>query len=327
MVEGAAGFGTPAALGAPMLASLGYKKLDAVVLLLMFNTLATVWGAVGTPIWFGFGNLGLSEKEYIDISYRAGVALFLGGLFLLPTMALRVVCPWSVIKPNLPFVAASFVSCAGLSMGLSFASYEFPSLVGGMVGCAATGMLITFKVGLRAYEAPVEEQDVEAPAALDTKKMDEDGENSSGHGSSTMREGATEAFGPSSDEDSGSDGTPKNDEYKPESSDDSVPVVDTSGKAEDRHLAAESLLAPHRSWKEGYFWDVTGRTFPLWGTVLLLMLTRIDQVGLKDLLTRTEPSFIVDFGTYGIFKCSASLVLQLQNILTLEGVNWKCKSS
>ena len=50
MVEGAAGFGTPAALGAPMLASLGYDKLDAVVCLLMMNTFATVWGAVGTPV-------------------------------------------------------------------------------------------------------------------------------------------------------------------------------------------------------------------------------------------------------------------------------------
>ena len=47
MVEGASGFGTPAALGAPMLASLGYPKLQACVTLLLMNTFATVWGAAG----------------------------------------------------------------------------------------------------------------------------------------------------------------------------------------------------------------------------------------------------------------------------------------
>jgi L-lactate permease len=47
MVEGASGFGTPVALGAPMLVSLGYDKMQAVVTLLLMNTFATVWGAAG----------------------------------------------------------------------------------------------------------------------------------------------------------------------------------------------------------------------------------------------------------------------------------------
>jgi lactate permease len=48
MVEGASGFGTPVALGAPMLISTGHPKFESVVVLLIFNTFATVWGAVGT---------------------------------------------------------------------------------------------------------------------------------------------------------------------------------------------------------------------------------------------------------------------------------------
>jgi lactate permease len=47
MVEGASGFGTPAALGAPMLASLGYPKFESVVVLLTMNTFATIFGAAG----------------------------------------------------------------------------------------------------------------------------------------------------------------------------------------------------------------------------------------------------------------------------------------
>ena len=50
MVEGASGFGTPVALGAPMLISLGHPKLESVIVLLLANTFATVFGAAGTPI-------------------------------------------------------------------------------------------------------------------------------------------------------------------------------------------------------------------------------------------------------------------------------------
>jgi L-lactate permease len=45
MVEGASGFGTPVALGAPMLISTGHPKFESVIVLLIFNTFATVWGA------------------------------------------------------------------------------------------------------------------------------------------------------------------------------------------------------------------------------------------------------------------------------------------
>lgn len=47
MIEGASGFGTPVALGAPMLVSTGHPAFESVVVLLVFNTFATVWGAVG----------------------------------------------------------------------------------------------------------------------------------------------------------------------------------------------------------------------------------------------------------------------------------------
>jgi lactate permease len=50
MVEGASCFGTPAALGAPMLASLGYPKFESFVVLLTMNTFATIFGAVGKSL-------------------------------------------------------------------------------------------------------------------------------------------------------------------------------------------------------------------------------------------------------------------------------------
>lgn len=44
LVEGASGFGTPVALGAPMLVSTGNPAMESVVIMLCFNTFATVWG-------------------------------------------------------------------------------------------------------------------------------------------------------------------------------------------------------------------------------------------------------------------------------------------
>lgn len=296
MVEGAAGFGTPAALGAPMLASLGYAKLDAVVLLLMFNTFATVWGAVGTPIWFGFGPLNLPEEDYIDISYKAGVALFLSGLILLPTLALRVICPWHVLKQSLIFIFLSFVCCAGLSLGLSFASYEFPSLVGGIVGCFATAVLITFRVGLAEFTPEVTEDSIDAEIAIKPKIHQSDEEVSE-----------EERMSSTSVEDT-------RDVSKQKSTSDTE--EDEEESHEDRHAAAEALLGPRKSFSEGYIFETAGRTFPLWGTVLILMLTRIEQIGLKEILNRKEPSFEIDLGSYGTFRMSASLVLQLNNILS-----------
>ena len=52
-IEGAAGFGTPAALAAPLLLSLGFPALAAVMVALIANSTAVSFGAVGTPILIG----------------------------------------------------------------------------------------------------------------------------------------------------------------------------------------------------------------------------------------------------------------------------------
>ncbi len=56
-IEGAAGFGTPAALAAPLLLGLGFPAMAAAVVCLVFNSVPVSFGAVGTPILVGFGFL------------------------------------------------------------------------------------------------------------------------------------------------------------------------------------------------------------------------------------------------------------------------------
>lgn len=69
-IEGAAGFGTPAALAAPLLLGLGFPPLCAAVMCLVFNSFPVTFGAVGTPVIMGFASL----KE-IGITAMAKVGL------------------------------------------------------------------------------------------------------------------------------------------------------------------------------------------------------------------------------------------------------------
>lgn len=53
-LEGAAGFGTPAAVGAPLLVGLSFPPLIAVVTTLIGDSAAVTFGAVVVPIWGDF---------------------------------------------------------------------------------------------------------------------------------------------------------------------------------------------------------------------------------------------------------------------------------
>ena len=52
-IEGASGFGTPAALAAPLLVGLGFPALAAAMSTLILNSSPVSFGAVGTPTCYG----------------------------------------------------------------------------------------------------------------------------------------------------------------------------------------------------------------------------------------------------------------------------------
>src|SRR5699024_10345251 len=62
-LEGAAGFGTPAAIVAPLLLALGYPALASVMIGLMVQSTAVTFGALGVPILIGVQN-GLASPEF-----------------------------------------------------------------------------------------------------------------------------------------------------------------------------------------------------------------------------------------------------------------------
>lgn len=151
LIEGAAGFGTPAALAAPILVGLGFPPLRVAVLCLIFNAIPTTFGAVGTPIWFGFEALNLSPDELSLLSARTARLQALAST-VLPLIALRFLVPWDVIGRNLAFITLSVAASVVPMLFVARLNYEFPAVVGGIIGLPATILLARFGIGLEKTE-------------------------------------------------------------------------------------------------------------------------------------------------------------------------------
>lgn len=147
MIEGASGFGTPAAIAAPILIGLGYNPLKVVIAVLVFNSVPVSFGAVGTPTWFGFGSLGLSEEMIAEIGLKASVVHLVSGL-IVPVMALLFVFEWKEVRKNIVFIYLCVLSCAVPMALMATQSYEFPSLVGGALGFFISVFLAQKGIGL-----------------------------------------------------------------------------------------------------------------------------------------------------------------------------------
>ena len=70
-IEGAAGFGTPAAVAAPLLVGLGFPAMAAVVCALIIQSTPVSFGALGTPILVGVGS-GLGEGKLSEVTKVVG---------------------------------------------------------------------------------------------------------------------------------------------------------------------------------------------------------------------------------------------------------------
>jgi lactate permease len=152
LIEGASGFGTPAALAAPILVGLGFPPLRVAVLCIVMNAVPTSFGAVGTPTWFGLGALGLAESQLLRIGLKAALMHSVAAL-IIPVVGLRFVLDWKEIRRNLLFVElAVLASVVPMALVATF-NYEFPSVVGGMIGLLTTIFLAQRGIGLTKDEA------------------------------------------------------------------------------------------------------------------------------------------------------------------------------
>lgn len=90
-IEGAAGFGTPAALAAPLMISIGFPPLAAAVVALICNSTPVIFGAVGTPTNTAFTVVqdavvatGSDPDVWkASLTFNSALIMAIGGFFIL----------------------------------------------------------------------------------------------------------------------------------------------------------------------------------------------------------------------------------------------------
>ena len=152
-IEGAAGYGTPAALAGPLLVSLGFPTIAAATVALIFDSAAVSFGAVGTPVITSMSQLkDTLAGSGIDFdAYQAQLTLWSA----IPHMVFAIFLPFVGIavmtkfygkersfKPALEVLP--FAIFAGLCFSVpyvliaAFLGPEFPSMFSSIIGLVIT---------------------------------------------------------------------------------------------------------------------------------------------------------------------------------------------
>lgn len=156
-IEGASGFGTPAAIIAPLLVAIGFPAMAAVMLGMLVQSTPVSFGAVGTPIVIGITS-GL-DNEAVSAQLLANGSDWNSYLQLITS---QVAIIHAIVGTVIPFIMVlmltrffgkekswkagfavlPFAIFAGLAFTIPYAltgiflGPEFPSLLGGLIGLA-----------------------------------------------------------------------------------------------------------------------------------------------------------------------------------------------
>lgn len=156
-IEGASGFGTPAAVVAPLMVAVGFPALAAVTFGLIIQSTPVSFGAVGTPLIVGVQS-GLNREALTDqlqsagsnwehffhiITSEAAILHAVCGTFM-PLFLVVIMTrffgrnrSWTEGLAILPFaIFAAFAFTIPYVLSAVFLGAEFPSMIGGLVGLA-----------------------------------------------------------------------------------------------------------------------------------------------------------------------------------------------
>lgn len=140
-IEGAAGFGTPAALAAPLLISVGFPPLCAAMVALIYNSVPVCFGAVGTPTNMAFTTVkdavaaqgGDLDAWKMALTFWSALPLAIGCAVIL-TIGVGFVCKFygkdkkfSDVVPVIPYIL--FVTITFDIFYLLIAAFIGPELV------------------------------------------------------------------------------------------------------------------------------------------------------------------------------------------------------
>jgi len=168
-IEGASGFGTPAAICGPLLLALGFPAMAACTVALIIQCTAVTFGAVGTPIIIGMG-------ESLDANaLGAAAAAGLSKEALLHQIGIFAALPHAVAGTLIPLVMVcvmtrffgparrfrdglgvwKFALFAGAAFTVPYLAVAvllgpvFPSLIGALIGLAVVVPAAKWKLFLR----------------------------------------------------------------------------------------------------------------------------------------------------------------------------------
>ena len=141
-IEGAAGFGTPAALAAPLMISLGFPPLCAAIVALVCNSVPVCFGAVGVPTCTAAT---LTGADLTKLSLQTAIGNS-AATFLVLAVALFVLCRFfgPARRGRDAFAACPFALLTGVVFDVFYVSLavffgpEFPALVGAVLTLGVT---------------------------------------------------------------------------------------------------------------------------------------------------------------------------------------------
>ncbi|MGO3301153.1 MAG: L-lactate permease, partial [Pseudoalteromonas sp.] len=176
-IEGASGFGTPAAIAAPLLVAIGFPALAAVLMGMMIQSTAVSFGAVGTPIIIGvnkgldttaisalLAKEGLQWQDFLQL-VTSQVAIIHGivGTFMPLIMVMMLTRFFGKNKSWKEGAAIwPFAIFSGLAFTVPyvltgiFLGPEFPTIIGGLVSIA-----IVINAAKRGFLTPKQTWDFE----------------------------------------------------------------------------------------------------------------------------------------------------------------------
>lgn len=164
-LESAAGFGTPAAIGAPLLVGMGFPPLIAAITTLLASGPSTIFGAVGVPFWGGFETI--KELSLWPVKSNGTLIQFtdflknIGAYSALVNLLVGTFLPTAIVALMTKITAGSYKSglkiypvsiAAGLLFTIPqmfiavFVGPELPSLAGSLLGLLIFVLLLKSRV-------------------------------------------------------------------------------------------------------------------------------------------------------------------------------------
>lgn len=156
-IEGSSGFGTPAAICAPLMVALGFPALAAVMIGMMIQSTPVTFGAVGTPIIVGvtgglegtgleamLAEAGMTFQQYVQLIGAQSAIIHAVVGVLMPTLMVMMMTrffgrnkSWTEGLSILPFtLMGGLVFVIPYALTGVFLGPEFPSMIGALIGLA-----------------------------------------------------------------------------------------------------------------------------------------------------------------------------------------------